>query len=80
MVLMGSISSNRVNKFLMSSMLTGLTENTQTISTDSFLREPPAVLTEDVAGVELQDEPAVLLVCVGAKDGEDGALLARLRQ
>lgn len=37
-------------------------------------------LTEHVAGVELQDEPAVLLVGVGAEEGEDGALLARLRQ
>lgn len=36
--------------------------------------------TEDVGGVDLQDEPAVRLVGVGAEDGEDGALLARLRQ
>lgn len=36
--------------------------------------------TKHVAGVELKDEPTVLLVGVGAEDGEDGALLTRLRQ
>lgn len=36
--------------------------------------------TQDVRGVDLQDQPAVPLVCVGTKDGEDGALLPGLRQ
>lgn len=34
--------------------------------------------TQDVGGVDLQDEPAVPLVRVGAEDGEDGALLPGL--
>ena len=36
--------------------------------------------TQNVRGVDLDDEPAVSLVCVGAKNGEDGAPLPRLRQ
>ena len=45
--------------------------------TEPFLSR---TLTQHVGGVELQDQPAVSLVGVGAKDREDGALLARLRQ
>lgn len=36
--------------------------------------------TQNVRGVDLQDEPAVSLVGVGAEDGEDGALLPGLSQ
>lgn len=38
------------------------------------------LLTEHVADVDLQDEPAVCLLSVRAKDSKDGALLARLGQ
>lgn len=37
-------------------------------------------LTKDIGGVDLKDEPAVSLVGVRAKDGENGALLAGLGQ
>lgn len=37
-------------------------------------------LTQHVSGVDLQDQPAVAILLVGAKDGEDGALLAGLGQ
>lgn len=36
--------------------------------------------TQNFGGVDLQDEPAVPLVGVGAEDGEDGALLPGLSQ
>lgn len=40
----------------------------------------PCPLTQHVSGVDLQDQPAVAILLVGAKDGEDGALLAGLGQ
>lgn len=40
----------------------------------------PIDLTKHIAGVDLQDQPAVFLVRIRPEDGEDGALLTRLRQ
>lgn len=40
----------------------------------------PLQPTQNIGGVDLQDEPAVSLVSVGAEDGEDGALLPGLSQ
>lgn len=40
----------------------------------------PLQPTQNIGGVDLQDEPAVSLVGVGAEDGEDGALLPGLSQ
>lgn len=37
-------------------------------------------LTQHVGGVDLQDQPAVAVLFVGAEDGEYGALLPGLRQ
>lgn len=37
-------------------------------------------LTQHIGGVDLQDQPAVAVLFVGAEDGEDGALLPGLRQ
>lgn len=57
-------------------------ENPGVLAEKTFLTRTPSLLrlTEDVRGVDLQDEPAVSLVGVGAEDGEDGALLAGLGQ
>lgn len=40
----------------------------------------PLFLTQHVRGVDLQNEPAVPVLFVRPEDGEDGALLPRLRQ
>lgn len=45
-----------------------------------FTSEHPLQPTQDIGGVDLQDEPAVSLVGVRPEDGEDGALLPGLGQ
>lgn len=37
-------------------------------------------LTQGICGVDLENQPAVDILLVGAKNSEDGALLARLRE
>lgn len=37
-------------------------------------------LTQGIRGIDLEDQPVVDILLVGAKDGEDGALLARFRE
>ena len=41
------------------------------------MRQP---LTQGICGIDLEDQPAVDVLLVGAEDGEDSTLLARLRK
>lgn len=43
-------------------------------------RTPRITLTKHISGVDLQDDPAVPVLFVRTKDGEDGALFSWLRQ
>lgn len=46
----------------------------------SMKRAEAAQLTQGVCGIDLEDQPAVDILFVGAEDGEDSALLARFRE